>query len=293
MIHIDKGSRRPIYRQIYEQIRDSILNGTRIDGSKLPSIRVLANTLCVARNTVEYAYAQLCLEGFVMNRPGAGFFVSKVDRNFLPTTDSGTEQQMGANKSPGESVCRDQSVSEDLLSYIYEEGAKYQYDFQFSSIPEEVFPYSVWGKLTNEVLKSAERHKINVYNDKQGDAALREEIANYLRFSRGVQCSYDQIVLCCGMQYALNIICMLLADSITSFAIEEPSNDRIRTVIINNRHKLRPIPVRSDGIDVEALAHTEANAVFVTPSHQFPSGVLMSIQKRMQLLEWASQKSAI
>jgi len=180
-----------------------------------------------------------------------------------------------------------------LLAYIYEESQQYQYDFGFTSIPDGLFPYSAWGKLYNDVLKSADRHKMNVYNDKQGDAELRKEIARHLSFSRGVRCCFEQIVLCCGMQYSLDVICMLLSNSVTSFAIEEPANDRIRTVITNNRYNLIPVPVESDGIDVDALERSGAHAVFVTPSHQFPTGVLMSIQKRMQLLEWAAGKNAI
>jgi len=115
----------------------------------------------------------------------------------------------------------------------------------------------------------------------------------YLNRSRDVHCTADQIVMCSGIRNALDIVCKLLSDRVERFAVEEPTNYCTRAVIENSVYKIAPVVVNEDGISIRELKRSSADAVFVTPSHQFPTGVVMSIQNRIQLLDWAIQNNTV
>ena len=289
MIYVDRSSRIPIYRQIYEQVKNDIMLGNMRAGSKLVSTRVLANNLSVARNTVEYAYEQLYLEGYVQSKPSSGYIVQEIGKNLL----SHYVNHLSLKDSSVSVSNFSDFVSEDIASWVNEEHDKYKFNFLCTSYSDNLFPYNLWSKLTLEALKSPSRHQMNSYNDKQGEIDLRIEIMKYLGRSRGVRCTAEQIVVCCGLQIALDVICKLLGNNSNAIAFEEPSNDIAREVVLNNGFDIIPIPVENDGINVCELECSNACTVVVTPSHQFPTGVLMSIQKRLQLLEWAVKKNAV
>ncbi|SFL75782.1 MocR-like pyridoxine biosynthesis transcription factor PdxR [Pelosinus propionicus] len=278
MIHIDGTLHMPMYQQIYEQLKKKILTGTFKEGDRLTPTRVFAKNFCVSRNTVENAYSQLCLEGYVLNKPGSGFIVQNMNDQVLIA------------EQPKEPVHESDDADQSPLTS--EESEKYLYDFQYGNL-DIPFPYSLWRRFTAEVLLSLDARRINSYNDKQGELDLRIQIMKYLQEARAVSCTPDQIVLCCGTQYALDLVCKLFSDGNRKLAMEEPGYNGARTVFENNGFEILPIPVQSDGIQVSTLERSSAKLAYITPSHQFPTGVVMPIQNRFHLLHWATEANGI
>jgi len=151
MIYINETSAIPIYVQIYEQLKSDIVKGNIKAGEKLIFTRTLAKNLCVARNTVENSYGQLCLEGYVINKPYSRFIVQDINEELLVPLKQNSD-----------------IILSSTLSYAIETEI-YDYDFQYGNIENHKFPYSLWRKLTNEALLSVDKEKINFYNDKQGN----------------------------------------------------------------------------------------------------------------------------
>ena len=275
MLHLDPAGKSPFYRQIYEQIKQDILSGLLPGGTRLTSTRTLAKDLQAGRNTVENAYTQLVLEGYVTAVPGSGYVVTPL-RPELQTASPGPDD-------PGQ--------EESLQS---KGGGQYAYNFDYGTLGSWAFPYKTWRNLTSTVLAEAEEmhYRNPALQDRgelQGDRELRLELSKHLYRRRGVNCSVDQIVICNGLQPALSSLLRLFPSQWRAVALENPGYRRARTVFQNNGFRLCPIPVQEDGIDVAALAASPARAVFVTPSRQYPTGRVMSIQKRMALLQWAAK----
>ena len=179
------------------------------------------------------------------------------------------------------------------LSSFNDDPLLYKYNFQYGIFDDSIFPYSLWKRLTAEALLSIDSKKINFYNHKQGELDLRMEIMNYLKTFRGVSCSADQIIICSGNQHALDLICKIFSKCDLKVAFEEPGYDGARIVFENNNFEIHPIPVKSHGIDILKLENSSAKLVYITPSHQFPTGVVMPIQNRIHLLYWAAENNGV
>lgn len=276
MIVINENSDTSLYMQIYDQFKESIITGELTDGSKLPSTRNLSRELGVSRNTIESAYQQLYSEGYIISKTGSGFTVKNFDRTI-------SADFMAQSSAKPALLCNDASLPNQT----------YKYDFRYGKLSPEDFPKALWKRLSNKIYSEENINKIMSYNENKGELVLREEIAKYLKGSRGVSCSSDQIVLCSGSQSAIDIICQLINDLPTSIAIEDPGYAGARDVFINNGLNLIPIDVDSEGINIDMLEKTTANIVYVTPSHQFPMGGVMPIQRRLKLIEWAVKNDSV
>lgn len=274
MIYIQKNSDDPIYLQIYSQIKEDIEQGNIVYGERLPSIRTLAETLGIGRNTVSQAYGQLAVEGYIQSRHGSGFFVHDT-----------------ANK-----VMKMNYVQQDTISLSMEISELNQpassYDFQYGDISYNQFPFKLWRKYTSQILLSPQKEGVNRYLDKQGDRLLRQEIKKYLHRSRGMVCSEEQIIVGCGLHHSLDILCKLLAKENNTIAMEEPGYNGARDVFINNNYSLHLLPVTKESFILSSLYCSGACAVYVTPSHQFPYGTVMAISQRKELLNWANTNNA-
>jgi GntR family transcriptional regulator/MocR family aminotransferase len=274
MIYIQENSDDPIYLQIYHQIKNNIEEGNILPRERLPGIRTLAQMLGVARNTVNQAYTQLAVEGYIQARHGAGFFV-------LDTSSEFTDRNY---------------VSQDINTLSVERGELKQlvslYDFQYGAFPYELFPFKLWRKYTSQILLSSQKEVFNQYPDKQGDLLLRQEIRKHLYKSRGMVCSEEQIIVGCGLHYSLDILCKLLAKENNTIAMEEPGYNGARDVFINNNYNLHLLPAGKEGLNISSIYHSGACAAYVTPSHQFPYGTVMSISQRKELLNWANANDA-
>lgn len=280
MLHIDASKKTPLYRQIYEQIKQEILSGVMPGQTQLVSTRALAKDLQVGRNTVENAYAQLVLEGYVTVRPGAGHEVRELQHDMeadAPDLQDSpvTHAFRAANKPP-----------------------RYMYNFDYGTLGAWAFPYKTWRLLTAKVLAEAEdMHARNPAmqsrDEMQGDKELRRELAKHLYRRRGVNCTVDQVVICNGLQPALSSLIRVFPYARRAIALENPGYRRARVVFQGNGFAIYPIPVLEDGADIAALAASPAMAAFVTPSRQYPTGRVMPIQKRMDILQWATERGGL
>jgi GntR family transcriptional regulator / MocR family aminotransferase len=274
MIYIQENSNDPMYLQIYNQVKEDIEQGNIAHGERLPGIRTLAKTLGVARNTVSQAYTQLAVEGYIQARHGSGYFV-------LDTSSKFTERNYVSQSINDLSIKKSELKKPEIL-----------YDFQYGTLPYEQFPFKLWRKYTSQILLSSQKEVVNQYPDKQGDLLLREEIGKHLYKSRGMVCSKEQIIIGCGLQYSLNILCTLLRKENNTIAMEEPGYNGARDVFINNNYNVHAIPASKDGLILSSVHGSDACATYVTPSHQFPYGTVMPISQRKKLLNWANDKDA-
>ncbi len=269
--HLIEGSELPYYQQLYLFIRHEIESGRMSGGTRLPSIRWLSESLKVSKTTIEDAYQQLLAEGYITSKPRAGYFS-------LPP-----EESLGDN------------TSLRLLNSktVYQQAPKQiDIDFHPAKIDSTHFPKTIWRKLFNEVWKNAD-DTIAGYGDPQGETGLRHEIAKYLHHSRGVKCTPDQIVIGCGIQYSVQLLYYLLEEKVTSVAMEEPGYDKVQSIFERIGYKVWHIPIEKDGLNIELLRSSGTKLVYVTPSHQFPKGMVMPYTHRMQLLHWAKERKGM
>ncbi|MBD8500864.1 PLP-dependent aminotransferase family protein [Paenibacillus arenosi] len=270
-ILLDGRSEDPLYTQLYQYIKTEILSGKLAAQTRLPSIRALSSHLHISRNTVDLAYQQLIAEGYVQSRPRSGLYVIDLE---LETLSSSYSSSMNMPKA---------SV---------QERSAIQYDFRYGDVDAEHFPFSTWRKLSNQSLQMNQQMLVS-YGDPIGELGLRNEIANYLHGSRGVNSSPDQIIIGAGIQYLLGIVAGLLGAAINSIAMEEPGYDGARTIFQHNGLPVHPIPLDEDGLNIQKLYESKSRIVYITPSHQFPHGMVMPLAKRMQLLKWAADMNGI
>ena len=265
MFILDDKGRQPLHDKIYNQIRKQILSGELPPYTKLLSIRNLSVELSVSRNTVEYAYQQLYAEGYIHSKPRSGYYVSLIDPEFRST--------------PPHYIGNSPEI-------VPEDRKKYSFNFHPACLSPESFPVNLWRKLYIDCLKEDPK-QLSLYSQPQGDFALRCEIQSYLARSRGVCCDAQQIIVCSGLQDSLSIIASILREHHSTFAMEDPGHFIPKAVFRNHAFSLTPVPVNSDGLDLESLHSTNSTVVYVTPSHQFPLGYVMPVAKRIELIDWA------
>lgn len=255
----------PLYKQLYSQIREQILSGKLPADSKIPSVRDLAIELSASRNTVDGAYQELYAEGYIYSRPRSGYFVSALDQ------EAATQAQSG---KPGKS------------DYLPGPPSCFAYDFHPARLDPGSFPAELWRKCFIEGLRRNSQQLVE-YGDPQGDWGLRCSIQSYLERSRGVICDPDQIVICAGLQQSLEIVSIILKESHSVVAVENPGYHLPRSVFQNHSFTIVPVPVEPGGIDLNCLKASNSTIVYVTPSHQLPMGYVMPVANRLALIEWA------
>ncbi|MGW9607643.1 MocR-like pyridoxine biosynthesis transcription factor PdxR, partial [Heyndrickxia sporothermodurans] len=261
---IDRSQKTPLIRQIYKQLRTKILNGELSAGYRLPSTRQLAEELEVSRNVVLEAYEQLLAEGFLEGQQGAGTFVA--EGAFLKKTDTITSYMLEDNFS---------KKNNNII------------DFR-SGIPAlDLFPRKQWGQLAKRVSIETD-HSLFGYDSPEGRIELRTVLSDYLLRTRGVECHPDQLVITTGATQALTLIAKLLISANDKVIIEDPITHEIQTIFQSYGASLLPIRVDENGMDTNQIPQEIKPAfIFVTPSHQFPIGGTLPIQRRIQLIEFA------
>ncbi|MDO4486731.1 MAG: PLP-dependent aminotransferase family protein [Bacillota bacterium] len=265
MIYIDRTISKPIYEQIYSYYTDEILSGALPSGSRLPATRKLAEELSLGRNTVDKAYQQLVAEGYIHSKPGSGFIV-----NSIPS-----------------GICSEPATALPQHKTILKTNAP-EYDFAYGNMDNSIFPYNQWRKCINNALSTMELADTIRYPERTGEPILRKEISKYLYHSRGVRCHPEQVIITCGQQHSMEIIANMFDESPRkTFAMEDPGYDGIREVFLNHKFRMEYIPVNDDGICMNNVYSLETDLLYVTPSHQFPTGAVLSIGKRKELLNWA------
>lgn len=255
----------PLYSQLYHWIKKEIEEGRLLPGMKMPSIRQLTTHLKVSRNTVEAAYQQLQSEGYLESVPKSGIWVAEME------------------KPPLHRI-----VVEHPIKLKCKPSSEVLVDFEYGNVDLAKFPLKQWKKCLSDAVDQ-ENSWLFQYSEKQGEFALRREISNYLLQSRGVRSAPEQILITAGTQASMGLICQLLALREKTVAMEEPGYSGVRSVLEDQGCHIEPVPLEKDGLSVEHIQTSRAKAVYLTPSHQFPFGMVLSISKRIRLLKWAYQ----
>jgi len=265
MFALNSNEDIPLYKQLYNQIRERVLSGQLCADFKLPSVRDLADELSVSRNTVDGAYQELYAEGYIYSKPRSGYFVSVLDHNavLLPVSPKSRKSE-----------------------YRVEPSTDYLYNFHPARLDRASFPAVLWRKCFIEILCESSRDLCG-YSEPQGELDFRRLIQSYLERSRGVICSPEQIVICAGLQNSLDIVAQVLKSKHSTIAVENPGFFLPRSVFSNHSYKIVPTPVGPGGIDLEHLKAGNSTIAYVTPSHQLPLGCVMQVANRLMLIEWA------
>ena len=279
MISIDRTDKTPLYQQLFDSCRKEIISGAFPAGSRLPALRKLAKDLGVARNTVEVAYQQLVQEGYVSSKPGGGFIVEQLDLDEIALAQKQRKMERAAVQTMRSHKEKPYVASVDV-----------PYDFTYGDLQDTWFPAETWRKLTADALFGEEAALANRYNDRMGDELLREELAVRLARERGVHCLPEQIVIQAGTQAALMNLMRLFDPANDTVTMEDPGFDGARIVFQRSGFSLAPLPVDCEtGWNMNALEETDAALAFVTPSSQFPTGKIMPLGMRQNLLAWANK----
>lgn len=253
-----RSAAQPLYRAIYEQLRTRILDGSLPYGDRLPGRRRLAADLGVSVNTVSTAYEMLAAEGYLTAKARSGFIVCA------------RAAPISAPDAPA--LCPDEPTP-----------VQWQYQMTTSAIDTALFPFKTWRRLQQTVV--SQNPTLLNYGDRKGDVELRRAITAHLREFRAVNCTPQQIIIGAGMEHLLGMLSQLLSHCI--FAVENPGYPRTAAVLKNNSVSLCPICVDEHGMRADLLTQSQAHVACVTPSHQFPTGVIMPAFRRSELLQWA------
>ena len=256
-----------MYTHLYKCIKKDILEGTLKATEKLPSKRMLAKNLGISLITVENAYAQLLVEGYIYSEPKRGYYVATLQQQLPPASKAPTAQPIVAPKE-----------------YITLSFAK-------SSVPADTFPYNTWARLLRNTLTSADEHALISDTSAGGVLPLRKALAKHLYQFRGLNVHPEQIIIGAGTQTLYNLIVQLLGRS-HIYALEDPGYPQLAAIYRANDVFCRYLPMDEQGIEVAVLENSGADILHITPSHQFPTGITMPVSRRYELLHWASKKSS-
>jgi GntR family transcriptional regulator/MocR family aminotransferase len=277
--HVSLVGRKDISGEIYRQMRQAILDGRLKDGDRLPATRELARSLAVSRSTVTTAYERLLGEGIAATKTGAATFVSaNADRKSAVTPRSASGRALRAR-----------SVW-DTVSVTVASASPAAFDFRNCFPDVALFPHLIWRRAVARALRSSSMTNA-VYEIPAGLLALRAAIADHIGVSRSVRASPDDVMITNGTQQALDVIARILLEPGDVVAVEDPGYPPPKHLFKSLGARVVGVPVDGDGLIVDQLP-SNTRAVYVTPSHQFPLGVAMSLPRRRALLAWAKRNNA-
>ncbi|MGT2473182.1 MocR-like pyridoxine biosynthesis transcription factor PdxR [Paraburkholderia terrae] len=290
-IHLSVEGRHDLAGQIYRQLRAGIIEGRLAGGTQLPSTRDLATQLGVSRKTTLDVFERLLAEGFLHARPGSGTFVA-AGLQRLPAEKPAHARAAHDAKTAHSSSARAQPVWHtvpEVLSPQTTPGTPY--DFIGGITDKSHFPFDVWRRCVNHALRVQSRGR-GTYRDAAGEQELRLAISRYLAFNRAVASNWEDVIVTQGAQHALDLIARVTLRPGDVAAIEDPGYPPARACLTAVGAKVVAVPVDAEGLVVSKLPK-HARLVYVTPSHQFPLGMPMSLARRVELLEWAQQRDAV
>jgi GntR family transcriptional regulator/MocR family aminotransferase len=303
-ITLDQRSMAPLNRQLYEELRKAILFGRLKPGERVPSTRALAKSLGVSRTTVTQSYEQLLSEGYLRAATGSGTFVGcQLPDELLKTAPVETSRpaaQSGQARST--SSFKLSSYGESLTDTVPFEPPELDLPIHFKSGRPalEEFHLQQWRRLMLRHCRTNDPSLLDYAADSQGHEPLREAIASYLRRARAAQCDAGQVIIVNGSQQALDLIAKILIDRGDQVALENPGYLGARRAFLAQGSRLLPTPVDESGIVVEKLpaksllkSKDGVKLVYVTPSHQFPTGATLTLSRRLDLLAWAEKSGAM
>ena len=268
---LDEDRKRPYYLQLYDYIKDAILKGEIETGEKLPSLRSLSKSTDLSITTVEQAYNQLLVEGYIYSRAQSGYYVDEVFSHLNQTVPAKHDAF-----TPQTSLW--EAEGQDAIPALY--------------CDPDCFDFNKWKKCMNKILTEFS-DTLFFEGDPQGEAALRAEIAKYLYMSRGVSCSPGQIVIGAGTQQITSHLATLLRKrSIENVALENPVYTPVRSIFRDRGFAITSVDVAADGLMIERLPVNIRAAVYVSPSNHIFTGAVMPIGRRYELLNWATKNDS-
>jgi GntR family transcriptional regulator / MocR family aminotransferase len=271
-LNLEKTAGNSFIKQIYEQIRKMILDGDLKENEKLPSTRELAQRLSVSRTTIITSYEMLMSEGLANSKPGSGIFVSH-----------------GANFARKINSVQDYNLTAFSASKL----AENTIHFHSGTPAVDLFPRNKWIKLSSQAFKEAPVSALG-YDYPNGRPEFRNTLAAYLKRTRGINCHPDQIIVTTGAKQGLTLIAKCLLDSRKEVWIEDPTNVNVRKIFSYHTANITPIAVDHKGIRPELFPKDRCPAlIFVTPSHQFPMGGILPIQRRLDLIRYAEKNNCL
>jgi GntR family transcriptional regulator/MocR family aminotransferase len=257
---LDQNSKIPLHIQLYNELKNDIISEYKIN-DKLPSIRKIASTYNLSKTTVESAYSQLVAEGYIDSFPKSGYFV-------VDTLISNFPQQKNINQT--------QDIKKE-----------YRFDLHPARLEKGLFPIKLWKRLFNKEID--ENIDMGRYSDPQGEYDLRDEIAKYLQSSRAVKCEADQVVVCNGFADGMNLIARMFNSKKDPFTLEDPGYYIAYKVFDAYGYDIQKLPIDKNGIILKNLEKLDTKLLYITPSHQYPTGATIPIANRQKLLSWAKQ----
>jgi GntR family transcriptional regulator/MocR family aminotransferase len=276
------GSALPLHRQLYQSIRDGILQGKLSKGASLPSSRTLQRDLGVSRNTVLSAIAQLVAEGYLIGRRGSGVFVAAT----LPDELLNAPRDPLGRDARAVSAASRTAVADELVRLPAGPSPVQPFNFWVAALDH--FPFSTWSALLKRHLTHPDTSLL-AYGRAAGFRPLREAIAAHLASSRAVNCDAHQVLITAGAQQGLTLVARVLLKAGDRVVVEDPVYMGALMAMRWTGAEVIPVPVDREGLDVDAATRLggDARLAFVTPSRQFPLGMTMSVSRRLALLEWA------
>lgn len=269
---LNESSSVPLYIQLFSYIRDAILKEDILPGEKLPSLRSLSKTLSLSITTIELAYNQLLVEGYINSKPQSGYYVNAISSDL-------NKHMFLKGLSPDNSQCFPYSLDDAPSKDTYNDPS--------------CFDFTKWKKCFNTILTDYS-HLLLQEGDPQGEGPLRQEISKYLYQSRGVRCNWNQVVIGAGTQQLTNLLCIILHRlGIDHVSFEDPGYLPVQGIFKDRDFKITGVPIDKDGIKIGKLPTNIRSTVYVSPCNQFPTGSVMPVARRYALLDWAFQNNSI
>jgi GntR family transcriptional regulator/MocR family aminotransferase len=288
-IPLDPDLVEPLHQQVYRGIRDVILSGTLPAGAQLPSTRRLADDLAVSRTTILVAFGQLIAEGYIVGAVGSGSYVAGQIPDHLLQVDGPASDAAGKEPSTVALSAR----AREILRHPRRPTRHYPKAFWTGVPPLDEFPLKIWSRIAARRQRSMTAAHL-VHASPAGFEPLREAIVTHLATARGVRCDAGQVLILASAQEALDVACRTLLDQGDAAWVEDPCWTGSRGAMISAGARIVPVPVDGDGLVVEqgiAMA-PDARLAYVSPSHQYPLGVTLSLERRLSLLAWAAQRNS-
>lgn len=288
---LDPTSSSAVYKQVYESLRTAILTGQIAPGTRLPSSRTLARELKLARATVLAAYDLLLAEGYIEGQIGSGTYVAQVIPDSLLQVSSaagGLAHLAGTHPLVSR---RGRLMTQVRRNEIVDDANPVAFAPLTAALNE--FPHALWAQVAARCIRRLDPALLR-RGDPIGYLPLRKATAEYLKVARGVHCTPEQVIICSGAQQAMDLASRILLDPGDPIWIEDPGYFGARAIFIAADAQLIPVPIDHEGIDVAAgiAACPTARMAYVTPSHQYPLGITMTLARRLALLDWAQQQQA-
>ncbi|MBB5225094.1 PLP-dependent aminotransferase family protein [Treponema ruminis] len=258
----------PLYKSLYQFIREDIQSGKLKANEKLPSKRSLAQNLGISTISIENAYDQLICEGYIYSLPKRGYFVAEIENiNEL--------KPKSVPKSEAKINIHERGIDSDF------------FDFSSNRVEKENFPFSIWAKILREIISQNESQLLEV-SPCGGVRELREAIANHLESFRGMSVNPDQIIVGAGTEYLYGLLTKLLGNDKT-YCIENPGYKKLKKIYESNGAKCLAVDMDEQGLSIEKLRSANGQIAHISPTHHFPTGICMPASRRYEMLAWANE----